>query len=219
MTDLKMEVKDRGTDPLDLCDFCNEQCWYTDVYALASSSSASPPPLFQTFWTSSPSPSGDSSVPALSSKLSHPSQYLDLLLLYSLLPPSFSSSSSSSPPEEADRTSLAERVYKTSHFAAKLQHVPHYSQSDLSGFLAQPSTLPFSRGEIEALAVHEVRTLALGCGERFGWEGQSMEKSVRAFEEQKGLHDEDGEEGGGGPGRVDHNAQGMVLGSTGNRKF
>ncbi|PWN18169.1 hypothetical protein BCV69DRAFT_87258 [Microstroma glucosiphilum] len=48
----------------------------------------------KTFWTSSPSGSGsgsgsgDSTMPTLSSKLSHPSQYLDLLLLLLLLLPS-----------------------------------------------------------------------------------------------------------------------------------
>lgn len=209
---------------MSLLHFRNEQCWYTDVYALASSSSSSssPPPLFQTFWTTSPEPSGETSVPALSSKLSHPSQYLDLLLLYSLLPASFTSTSSESAGEEAQRSSLASKIYQTSHFAPKLQEIPHYSQDDLAGFLSQPSTLPFSREEIEALARHEMLTLALGCGERFGWKGLSMEESVRSFEEQKGLleKDEDGDGGeGGGPGRVDHNAQGMVLGSAGNRKF
>lgn len=63
------------------------------------------------------------------------------------------------------------------------------------------------------MAQGEIKAMVLGCADLFGWKSYgSMEASVKALNEQKGL-DRDPEQ------RVEHDSASMTLGGSGNRKY
>lgn len=125
-------------------------------------------------------------------------QFVDLTAFYSI-------------PSEATPDVIAQQAHKVFQSSESFGKVKTgFSREQLDRFAADPSSAPLSRAETEEWARKELAAMVEGLAEEHGWAPMGMKESVEAFKEQKG-----GEEGQA----VSHDAQGMVLGGGGGRKY